>query len=358
MSVTGSVPYPSRSFRPQPWFQALTLVTVLSAFALVVLGGVVRVTGSGLGCPDWPLCYGGILPPPEFEAIVEFSHRLVASALLGPLIGATCVAAWIFYRRQPWVVVPATLAVVLVLCQAVLGGASVLTHLSGMLVASHLALAEVLLACLTVLLVVAYRGPLSAQRLSPFPSFSRKRETRPPSRHSRAGGNPAGGRRGQAPKTTEGAGTDDNFPWLVLASALGVYVLIMSGSYVTVSGATAACSDWPLCQGRFLPGNELAWVHMAHRAVSVVVGAGLGYTLFAGLRTPSRLPQVRLLCSSAAALFLLQVAVGAATILLKFPPEWRALHLSLATMLWGVMVALAALNLTVPARNSGEVPHA
>ena len=302
------------------------MVTVLSAFALVVLGGVVRVTGSGLGCPDWPLCYGGILPPPEFEAIVEFSHRLVASALLGPLIGATCVAAWIFHRRQPWVVVPATLAVVLVLCQAVLGGASVLTHLSGMLVASHLALAEVLLACLTVLLVVAYRGPLSFRRFSP--------------------------------NTTGDDGTGDNFPVLVLASALGVYVLIMSGSYVTVSGATAACLDWPLCQGRLLPDNELAWVHMAHRAVAVIVGAGLGYTLFAGLRGSFRPPEVRLLCSGAAALFLLQVAVGAATILLKFPPEWRALHLSLATLLWGVMVALVALNLTLPARDSREVSHA
>ena len=301
-------------------------MTVLSTFALVVLGGVVRVTGSGLGCPDWPLCYGGILPPAEFEAIVEFSHRLVASALLGPLIGATCVAAWIFHRRQPWVVVPATLAVVLVLCQAALGGASVLTHLSGMLVASHLALAEVLLACLIVLLVVAYRGPISVQRLSP--------------------------------KTTTGAVNGDRFPLLVLASALGVYILIMSGSYVTVSGATAACLDWPLCQGGFLPGNELAWVHMAHRIVAVVIGVGLGYTLFAGLRPPFRLPEVRLLCSSAAALFLLQVAVGAATILLKFPPEWRALHLSLGTLLWGVMVALVALNLTLHARGSREVSHA
>ena len=226
-------------------------------------------------------------------------------------------------------VVPATLAVVLVLFQALLGGASVLTHLSGKIVATHLALAEVLVACLTVLLVVAYRGPLSVQRLF----------------------NGAG-------TGDNGAGTGDNFPVLVVASALGVYVLVMSGSYVTVSGATAACSDWPLCQGRFLPGNELAWVHMAHRAVAVIVGAVLAFTLVTGLRGPFRPPEVRLLCSGAAALFLLQVAVGAVTILLKFPPEWRALHLSLATLLWGVMVVLAALNLAMPTRESREVSHA
>ena len=70
-------------------FRGLTLFTVLAAFALVVLGGVVRVTESGLGCPDWPLCQGRLIPPLETSAIIEYSHRLVASALLGPLIVAT-----------------------------------------------------------------------------------------------------------------------------------------------------------------------------------------------------------------------------------------------------------------------------
>ena len=119
---------------------------MLAAFALIILGGVVRVTESGLGCPDWPLCHGRIIPPLEMTAIIEYSHRLVASALLGPLIVATCAAAWISYRRHSWLVVPATVGLVLMLAQALLGGAAVLTELPGWIVATHLALGEALLA--------------------------------------------------------------------------------------------------------------------------------------------------------------------------------------------------------------------
>ena len=68
------------------WFRGISAFTVLATFALVILGGVVRVTGSGLGCPDWPGCDGGIFPPLETKAIIEYSHRVTASFVVGPLI--------------------------------------------------------------------------------------------------------------------------------------------------------------------------------------------------------------------------------------------------------------------------------
>ena len=322
MAVAESSGPPPQPVRLQTWFPGLTLITVVAAFALVVLGGVVRVTGSGLGCPDWPLCHGGFLPPLELKAIIEYSHRLVASALLGPLIVATCAATWILHRRQPWLIALATVSVALLLIQALLGGASVLTELSGQIVAAHFALAEALLACLTVVMVVAYRGPLSF-------------------RHQIDGGDGAA-----------------RFPFLLLISGLGVYVVLISGSIVTVSGATAACADWPLCQGQIVPGNELALIHMAHRAVAAIVGVVLMYTLYTGICGVTRAPQLRWLSGIAAALFLAQVAIGAATVFLKFPAEWRALHLSLGTLLWGTMVALAALSLVKSRIQRQEVVHA
>lgn len=117
-----------------------------------------RVTGSGLGCPDWPLCHGRVVPPLELKAIIEYSHRLVASALVGPLVLATCAVAWVSYRGEKWLVISATAALALVLAQAGLGGLTVLSELQGKLVAAHLALGEALVGTLILVLVVAHRG--------------------------------------------------------------------------------------------------------------------------------------------------------------------------------------------------------
>jgi len=291
------------------WFRNLALLTALSVFALVVLGGVVRVTGSGLGCPDWPLCYGGILPPLQTEAIVEFSHRLLASALVGPLVLALCVATWMFHRDKGWLIVPTTLAVVLTLGQAILGGATVLSELSAGAVAAHLALGEALLGCMVFIFITALIGP---------PSFG--------STAVRRGGNGA-------------------FPMLAVASALAVYGILLTGSYVAVSNATWACTDWPLCNGDLFPTHKLAAIHMAHRVATVVLGLFVMYVLHLGLRRGRQPMDVRLLSMAATAVFLAQVIVGALTIWLKFPAELRALHLALGTAVWAAMAGLAALSL-------------
>ena len=301
----------SRPGRLHAWFRGLSAATALSVFALIVLGGVVRVTGSGLGCPDWPLCQGGFLPPPDLEAVIEYSHRLVASALVGPLVLATCVVAWVGYRRERWILVPATVALVMMIAQALLGGVTVLNELPGSVVAAHLALGEALLACVTLLVVVANWGPLV---------FSKEDL--------------------QGTRLATWAG---HFPVLVLISGFGLYVLLLTGSYVTVSGATGACLDWPLCRGNTLPANTLQMIHMLHRFVGVVVGIVLLYSLHLGFRDKRNSVAVRLFSLAIAALFLAQVVTGAVAVWLRFPVELRALHLALATLVWGTMVALASL---------------
>jgi len=313
MAVAGTTNLLTHPSRVHAWFRGLSVLAMLSVFALVVLGGIVRVTGSGLGCPDWPLCHGGLLPPLELKPIIEYSHRLAASFLVGPLVVITFGVAWVAYRRERWLVLPATIALLLLLAQALLGGATVTNELPGAAVAAHLALGEALLACLVLISVVAHRGPLS------FAPGSRV------------------------------TGQPDRFPLLAVGSAAAVYLLLISGSYVTISGATGACFDWPLCQGDVLPEHRLQMIHMAHRFAAVFFGLFVLYTLHVGFRQRQRPANVRLLSIAVAAALVAQVMVGAATVWLDFAVELRALHQATATAVWGGMAGLAALSLTGPA---------
>ena len=333
------------------WLRGLALASVVAAFALIVLGGVVRVTGSGLGCPDWPLCHGNIIPPLEKTAIIEYSHRLVASGIVGPLIIATCAVAWISYRRERRLVIPATAAVILLLAQGGLGGVTVLTELPSHIVAAHMALAQALLGCLILILVAAHRITGTATGSPRLTAATPERPT-----------GETAGRKGN------GA---DRFPRLALISAVATYVLLLSGSFVTATpGALAACPDWPLCQGIgiSLPSGHLSAIHMLHRVVAAGIGLLIIYTLHLGFRAGSgalyidqgdsevqdqdrrrnrrrnRSGTVRGLAVAGVILFLVQILVGALAVWTHFPAELRALHLALATAVWSIMAALALLS--------------
>ena len=156
------------SEKPIKILKVVSVITVVCVFLLIVLGSVVRVTDSGLGCPDWPLCYGKVLPPLETTAIIEYLHRFVASVIVGPLIIATGALIWISFRKQLWLVVPATISIFLLIIQALLGAVTVLRELPGEIVALHLAVSQLLLATLIMVTVVAFVGPLrrSVENLS------------------------------------------------------------------------------------------------------------------------------------------------------------------------------------------------
>src|SRR5439155_4535646 len=140
-------------------FRALTILSLSWTFVLVVVGVVVRVTGSGLGCPAWPLCHGSPIPPLEPSALIEYSHRLSAALSL-LLVGLTALVAWTRHRGDRQIIALATTAAVLVVAQALLGAITVVLELPETIVTAHLALAEALLAVQVLLVVRASRPEL------------------------------------------------------------------------------------------------------------------------------------------------------------------------------------------------------
>ena len=295
------------------WFRNISAVTLAATFGLVVLGGVVRVTGSGLGCPDWPGCDGGIFPPLETKAIIEYSHRVTASLIVGPLILFLFIAAWMRYRRERWVLIPASLAFGLVIAQAGLGGATVLSELPGSAVMAHLAVGETLVAVLVLLAVVAYRGPLKLK----IPDW--------------------------------GVGKTRRYPVLVVIAGVAVFLLLLSGSYVTITGAFGACSEWPTCLAdNAFPGQRLQVIHMFHRYVAGAVGLFILSSLHLGFRGKTQPLEIRIFSMAAVALFVAQVLAGAWVIWGDLGQEVRALHLAIATSVWIAVSALVVMTFSSP----------
>ena len=130
------------SLNTQKSLHGLVIIAIVVAVGQVTLGGVVRATGSGLGCPDWPLCYGSIIPPLSSAALIEYSHRFSGS-VLGILIFGLAIISLLRYSFDRWIVIPATSAAVLVIVAGVLGGLTVVTELEWWLRLLHLSLIHI-----------------------------------------------------------------------------------------------------------------------------------------------------------------------------------------------------------------------
>ncbi len=287
-------------------YRGLLVGAALAAYGTIVLGGVVRVSGAGLACPDWPLCYGQLVPPLEGGVLIEYGHRL-AALLLTFLVPSAALYAWRRLRSDRWIILPVALALLLLMVQVVLGGLTVLLRLPADLVLLHLATAEALFAALVVASVAAFR---------PQPDLERR---------------PA----------------SDGFQAIVLAAGLGVYVLILTGGLVAGRGAALACPDWPLCLGELLPlgrssGSDL---QLTHRLIALAAAGLVGTVAISAWRNRKDDRPALAAATLAGLLFLTQALVGGATVLLGRPAPLAALHLGLASAIWGTLVTLATLGL-------------
>jgi heme A synthase len=267
-------------------------VTVVSVLALMTLGNVVSATGSGLACPDWPLCHGRLVPPLQADVLIEWGHRL-AAAVTSVLLVVTIVLCM---RRAAGTAARRVGAALLVLLagQIALGGVTVLLRLPHLVSTAHLVNALLILAGLLLLVRQASPGPAPS---GPVPA---------------------------------------SLGWLARAGMGALLLQLAIGGYVRHTGAGLACPDFPLCSGDILPGHWLAVAHWTHRWLGVAL---LGLFVHSGLR--GRGTPLAGLTGAAAALAGLQVALGIATVLLRLSPPVRAAHAAVGYLLWALLVWIA-----------------
>ena len=273
------------------------------AVALIAFGGIVRITGSGMGCGDhWPRCNGEWFPPLDLPTAIEIGHRWIA-ALLSVLIAAVAWQAWRRHRDEPALLRPAMLALVLLVVQVLLGAVTVKLELPAGVVIAHLANAMLLLAALQV---TALNTASGAARMPPAEPL------RPHSWHG-----------------------------LVLLTAGLGFLVILLGANVANLNAGWVCPGFPLCQGSGLlpPDVPLGTVHWTHRVLAFLfLGAVAFLSIVVSRRRDEAADPLRASVNGLLGITLLQVIV-AATMVLQALPQWlRAAHLLMGTLVWVALV--------------------
>jgi protoheme IX farnesyltransferase len=281
-------------------FQKLAALTLGTALLLVTIGVIVRATDSGLGCPDWPLCHGRILPPfDDGKAWIEWSHRTVA-AIIGIEILGLAVLAVRDHRDRPAILWPSFVAVGLVGFQAWLGRETVRLGNSGESVTAHLAAAMLLVGLLVFLTV-----------------------------------------RASYPAHVGGPGASQRFTLLAAFATLATFALLLFGSHVTATDSALVFPDWPLMGGSLVPPlTEVTAAQVLHRWVAAVVGLFVLAVVVASWRTQRRHRTLLRLSLLAAGLFAVQIVVGGLQVLTDLSGWSQTLHLALGAVIWSLLVGL------------------
>lgn len=280
-------------------------ITVAWTLALLFLGSVVHATESSLACPDWPTCFGTMMPEMVGGVFWEHLHRLVAGGLILIFVGVTWIASRDASRR--WIVRASVFGVILLVIQAVFGGLTVIYQLPDAISTTHLALAFIFLALAVVLTTAA--SPRSAE-IAPTDSTVRRVLRR----------------------------------WGGAATGL-VFLQSVMGAVVRHTDAGMACPDFPTCLGVWVPPMESHFVavHFTHRVLGVLATVAVVGLAVALVRAGAGGP-LRRRALGAVSLVLVQFTLGVVSVLTILSVLPVSLHTLGAAALLAMLVHLTALG--------------
>jgi len=274
-------------------FYRLSLLALAALFLIVVSGATVRLTGSGLGCENWPRCGSTFLPQKDYHALIEFGNRgvgfVVGLVTLAAAVGATRVE-----RLPRWLLAAAWVLPVTVLLQGVLGGITVLVELHPLIVMGHFLLSLLALAVAVVVVIGAHDFLHDAGTHSPLAAN-----------------------------------------WLALVLVPSALALVITGTLVTAAGPHSGGEK--IRRFGLLP--DALHLHVGAAALFGIVYLGVVASLYYARPRP-RLEL--LLAGGVLAALLAQMVIGDIQWRTHLPWGLVLVHVALATAVWAGVVALAA----------------
>lgn len=309
----------TRSTARSPFVRLAVWTTVLT-YALILVGGLVRASGAGLGCPDWPRCFGSWIPPssasalpPEFDASqfnptlmwIEYVNRLLG-VTVGFFILAATISAWRHHRRDGHILWPTVAALLLTGYEGWLGGRVVAHALAPWIVTAHLVVAIVIVLLLVYATVYAiYRWPLTVAETGVAES---RVDTTPRSRRG----------------------------FLLVVGAMLIATLVQVALGTQVRGGIDDALDAGVVREAALA--TIGWFDSAHRTLALVV---MSLALVSLLVLWSAHPRNKVMARwthAVVGLAAAQILIGVVLAFVALAPPFQVLHLTAASLLMGAQM--------------------